>query len=529
LLVVLIALRKAFSVRTTHVWGPEDPWANNDWVGNLWMWWRTAQARQGQEWNKWIAWPAGGGDLNAVFPNRVDAWFAMPFADISALASWWNHQALLHIVCTAIALALLLRAAGVSRCTTAFVGAVALTAPIWLHELAGGRMATFVFWPGLLALAIATAIPRLRGTRLQLTKFRVLLPVTAGALTGLQFLAYPFHGAVTALLVAGVIATDPRSRWERAKNTVLAGAACMVLCLPSLLLWTATFQSGEVLAPPAGHTVLSLQGALGFGALPERLRLFPGLVLAIAAAATHGPSRRWALAALGVFVITLGPEIYWSPGHSSGIAAPMRAFAALMPPLERMHHPIREAPYLLATGAVALGLALDRFAQRFSSKWGQGICIACLPWLVAISPLDKTIAWEGAPVPEGVHGARFLSAGTGPVAHVTTRDHAGLPYQLWHRRPVLATTQGYAPPPDRPESPARADLVRATRDLVAGKAIDSALATLSEGGVTALLVTADASPSGQAFLAQRRNILVQKLGEPSFVDDTALVFRLPSN
>ena len=516
---LLWMIRAPLGVRTSHIWGPEDPWANNDWVGNLWMWWRTAEARTGTEWNTQIVWPSGGGDLNAVFPNRIDAWLAAPWANVDALAAWWNNQALLHIGLAALSLPVLLRIVGVSRWGTVLASTFAISAPVWLHELAGGRMATFVIWPGLLSIAAISATNRWAPRR-------HLLAALAGLLCGLQFLAYPFYGLVVAGIAATLLLCSKSALRQRLLTLSITGAACAIVCLPSLLTWSDAFQSADSLPPPAGYTSLTLQGALGFTEMPGRFRVVPGFFLLVGAACAHHKARLWAVGALTILIFAMGPEIRWSLGATDGVSGPMHLLTAVSETLRRMHHPIRLVPFALATGAVALGLAFDRLSRQAPKRVVPVGSLIAMTTICATSLLPTAFAWEGASTPEGVNGARFLAARQGPVAHVTTRDHAGLPHQLWHRQAVLASTQGFAPPPDRQDTQARRGLLKAVEALRAGRSIGLATASLRNAGVRSLLVTAEASPTGQAFLAERRASLLTVAGDPLFVSDTALVFAL---
>gem|GEM_PF-3110226 len=518
-LAILWMMREALTTRTTHLWGPEDPWANNDWVGNLWMWWRTAEAGKGVEWNSQIVWPTGGGDLNAVFPNRVDAWIAAPWADVEQLARWWNGQALLHIGLTALSIALILRLSGRSRLATVLAATYALSSPIWLHELAGGRMATFVVWPGLLSLAVVIAETTSQKTRLAAS-------AVGGALCALQFLAYPFYGLCTAMTCTAVVLTRKVPVRERLMHVLVMGVVCAVICLPTLLTWTQAFESTDSMPPPAGYTSLSIQGALGFSDLPGRFQVAPGFLLLVLAGLLLPSARIWVVITALVTGFALGPSVLWAPGISSGLHGPMHILNEASDTLRRMHHPIRLMPFALATGAVAIAHLIDRARKQMPSRWATLIGFFPLIVLTASPTLKDGISWEGAPIPEGAEGARFVANRAGPVAHITPREHGGLAHQLWHRRPVLASTQGFAFPPDKQPSDKQRALTRSVLSIRAGTAISASIATLQAAGVKTLLLTANASPEGQAFLAERRASLLPVLGTPRFVDDTAIVFAL---
>jgi hypothetical protein len=260
--------------------------------------------------------------------------------------------------------------------------------------------------------------------------------------------------------------------------------------------------------------------------MPGRFRVVPGFFLLVAAASVDRKARVWALCALTILVLAMGPQIQWSPSDTDGFSGPMHLLTGLSDTIRRMHHPIRLVPFALATGAVAMGLAFDRISPQAPKGAISVASILAMATICATSLLPTAFAWEGASTPEGVEAARFLRSRAGPVAHVSTRDHAGLPYQLWHRQAVLASTQGFAPPPDRQETPARRGLVEAVEALRAGRSIAQATSTLRSAGVRSLLVTAEGSPTGQAFLAARRANLLPVTGDPIFVNDTAMVFAL---
>ena len=238
LLVLGWSLRGPLGSLRRGLWGAADPWENGDFVGNVWCWWRQAErARDGTEWLEVTGWPGGGGALDQLFPNRVDAWMALPFFELEGWWLTWNAMAVAFIALSVVATVLAARLAGATRLAAASAALLLAMSPTFLHELGWGRMASFLFWPGLLALGLTAAATRARG------QLAWLAAGGAGAMLTLQAVAYPFHALATGVVVATVLvlATLP---WRRRLGLLgIALGVSLALALPWLMGMAADFSA----------------------------------------------------------------------------------------------------------------------------------------------------------------------------------------------------------------------------------------------------------------------------------------------
>lgn len=517
------ALREPLAALGRGPWGAQDPWGNGDFVGNFWIWWREAEAwSAGRDWQQATAWPTGAGPLE-VFPNRLDAWLALPFFSLERWWVAWNGLAVAALATAVLLGVAAARAAGASRIAAA-VGTLLLAAsPTLLHELCWGRLASFQFWPGIGALACAAAA-------LRAARPAPAWAAAAGVLLGLQVAAYPFHGLAAGAMTAVVLLLSPGPGPRRTLLLGATAAAAAATCLPWLLAEAPALAAKVAAAPPAGYTALPLAGILGSSGVPERFRcLAPALPIALVALADRR-ARPWAVAALVGLGLALGPAIAWLPGRPA-LPSPLSWAMALSPWLARMHHPVREAPLGLAAAAVAAALLLDPAPGR-RLRWARGLGLAALlaAALAVLPALGRVTAWDQPGFPPGIGAARWLAGrGDGPVADLLSGEHkAGLSLQPWHRRPLLESIQGYAPTPGAPwgvEHAALADLATALgRGEDPG---DEGAAALAGAGLTALLVV-DRRPCRPTAPdpGPATAILRARWGEPAYADDEAAVWTL---
>lgn len=505
-------------------WGAQDPWGNGDFVGNFWLWWREHELLvTGRDWFAASAWPGEPG-LLAAFPNRLDAWAALPFYRLEHWWYAWNGLAVAFLVLAVLATVAAARAAGASRVAAA-VGALVLAAsPILLHELGWGRLATFQLWPGLAALACMAGAARIgRGRR------ALGLAVGAGLLLALQGLAYPFYALAAGAVGATALALSPLPWRDRGRLLgVLVGVA-MVASLPWFLaerpLLAATVQA----APPAGYTCLPGAGLLGLRAVPERFRLLPvALPLGLLALGSRR-ARPWAVAGLLGVGLALGPRVVWLP-EGQEVPSPLSWVMALHPWLARMHHPVRLAPFGLAGLAVAIALLLDPAGGRV--RWLRWAGLAALAGLAVANQgaMTRATAWDQPGLPPGIGAARWLAAtGSGPVADVLSGAHkAGFTLQPWHRRPLVESLQGYMAAAGATWSAQQAEIAAIIGGIARGEEPGEAgLEALLEAGVGALLVVdRRASRAGKLDPEPACTLLTATLGEPEYADGEAWVWRL---
>jgi hypothetical protein len=524
---LLWILREPITSLDRGLWGAMQPWGNGDFVGNFWCWWREHELQHsGVEWLEATGWPGGGGTLDQLFPNRVDAWLAMPFFELDGWWATWNGMALASLVAAVLGVVLCARLAGASRAAAASGALVLALSPTLLHELGWGRMASFQIWPGVLALA-ATASALGAGRR----PHAIAAAACAGLLLSLQALAYPFHGLAAGSMAATVLALAPLP-WRR--RMALLAALALTAGLASLS-WlpgqAADFSALAGAPPPAGYTSLPGAGLLGLPTVPERFRLLPlALPLALLALA-HRRARPWALAGLVGIGLAMGPRILWDLGGSS-LPSPVGWLMAASPWIERMHHPVRAAPLGLAALAVAAALLLDPSEPRL--RWLRVAGLAAL-WTVGWFGQGATMrssAWDQPVLPAGVEAARWLAAqGDGPVADPLSGEHrVGLALQPWLRRPMLESLRGY----DAAAGARWSDDQRRASDALRalGRGEDhgqEALEDLADFGLEALiLVDRRAQIEMAADPTPAAGVLAEHLGPPAYEDGEARVWLLPT-
>ena len=519
------SLRAPLARLTAGPWGAQDPWGNGDFVGNLWIWWREHElVARGRDWFAATAWPGDPG-LLAAFPNRLDAWEALPLFRLEIWWHAWNALAVAFLVLAVLATVAAARAAGASR-PAAVVGALLLIAsPTLLHELGWGRLATFQFWPGLAALAaIAGAGRRARGHG------ALALAMGAGLLIAVQGLAYPFYALAAGAVGATALGLTPlpwRERgWLLATVVAVAVLASLAWFLPEWPALAATVQA----APPAGYTCLPAAGLLGLAGVPERFRLLPLAVPLGLLALGSQRARPWAVAGLLGVGLALGPRVVWLP-EGRELPSPLSWLMALSPWLARMHHPVRVAPFGLAALAVAVSLLLDPAAERPRRGLRWAGLAAVLAWAVANQgAVARVTAWDQPGLPPGSGAARWLaSEGSGPVADVLSGHHkAGFTLQPWHRRPLVESLQGYTAAAGGGWSQEQAEIAEIIGAIARGEAPGEAgFAVLRGAGIADLLVVdRRASRTGAPDPGPARGVLSAALGEPAYGDSEAWVWRL---
>jgi len=520
LALLLWTLREPLASIGQGLWGPERPWGNGDFIGNVWCWWREAELQRGGiEWLEATGWPSGGGVLNQLFPNRLDAWLALPFFELDSWWVTWNVMALVFLVLAVLGVFAAARLAGASRLAAVGAGLILAMSPTWLHELGWGRMAGFTVWPGIWALAavaLALRAPRAR---------RPWIPLGAGGLLlTLQTVAYPYHGLAAGLACAGALLLAARPWAQRLRMLAVLTAVAVLTTAPWLLALASDFSALAEAPPPAGYTSLPLAGALGLPLVPERFRLLPLAVPLALLALASARARPWAAGGLVVLGLALGPTLFWTP-QGATLPSPTAGLMAVSSWLARMHHPLRAAPLGLAAAAVGVALLLDpaRREQRWLRAAGLGAVMIGALWMRG--DLRMVTTWNQPGEPPGVDAARWLAEqGDGPVADVLSGQHmAGFALQPWHRRPLLESVQGYTAAAGGTWSPEQERMSGIVGSIAAGDAPSSAeLDTLGAFGVEALLVVDraawhPAAPDATAAAAA----LTAALGPADYADDEA--------
>jgi len=334
-----------------------------------------------------------------------------------------------------------------------------------LHEIAGGRTLSGAVWPGLLALVF-------------LIRDR---PVIAGLLVGVQGLCYVYSGLLVGL-AALLLRPHP-------------GLFSALLIMGPYLAWLGP--AGDALsgrAPPAGYTAMPLAGLVGQASLPPPMRWWPLLWLCLAGlfARTHRQglrssprprvwrpsSLRLGLALLLLVGVALGPSPSWQR-TDPGVASPLAWAMWALPPLSRMHHPVRALllaiPLLAAVGARA---RLPRVAWLAV----LGVC------LTRSAPMNLAATAEASPSPPGTQAAAWLleAPEVGAVVDLNASLAEPLALQTRHRRPVLT---GFRASGSRRDDTSRA-LAQALQAWRDGEPSPTLPAQLREAGFThALAIT----------------------------------------
>ena len=382
------------------LWGPADPFANGDFNGGWWLWWAASEFWRGTDWTHAVAYPDGAVSLARVIPNPTDMFLLGLSGGPSVFK--WNLVQLLHLMATLVAGVHLARTAGASR--LASVAGVCLVAgsPVMLHEVAGGRPSNLIVWPALLSLSF-------------LLKGRARW---SGFWAAVQTLLYLWHGAVL-FLVGLVLARD--------RKVALRAVGVGALCVLPYLIWLLVGNEGlPTQAPPAGYTALPLSGVWGINAVPERFQIHPLLVPVAFLALKH--HRRWLLAGLVGLIVAVGPWPTWALGDSLG-AGPMAWLEWLLPPFERMHHPVRATLIALPLLGVCVALGLDSFSK---GQWVAGSLVLLVVWNP--SEIRRATTYNAS---AEIPFSEVSIPGDGAVIDLLGMDHrTALSAQTVHRRPI---------------------------------------------------------------------------------------------
>jgi hypothetical protein len=430
------------------LWGPQDPWANGDFIGAYWLFWSAATS--GSELGM-LAWPYGEAPLMSSFPNPFDAWLLGPLLAHAPFPLGWNLMMLGHHLANVGATVVLARAAGCKTLPAAAAGALVAASPVMLYETMLGHTLTGAVWPGLLGLALL-----LRG--------RGLL---AGLLIGVQGLCYLYTGLGFGL-AALILRPDKRL------------LSALAVIGPYLLWLVPLLPAAESVPPPDGHTSLPLDGLL-WASAQQQFRVHPVLLLGLAApgllpANERGRGWRWVgVAALALFLAS-GPTIAWSRG-AEGVTSPLAWIQHLVPGMGRMHHPVRSAMLLVPALAVALALGLSRWPRVA----GAALLLAALPtWRT----IDNTCSWPEDPVPPGAEAAANLAGHEGAVLDLGSRSMEALALQPIHGRPILSGLH----PRTHPRPGIDPGLALRVEAWAAGEAQPGLPAALRQQGFTHVLV-----------------------------------------
>lgn len=403
-------LRGPLGALDQGIWGPEDPWANGDWVGAWWLWWALERQRRGLPGFALLEHPDGWDGLRGVFPNPWDLWLLSHTGPPTALG--WNLVQLAHLVLLVLGCGVLARRLGASAWGAAAGASLVAASPVLLHEVAGGRPATLVAWPAAFCLAALVSAGRWRW-------------VGTGVWAAVQGVAYAWQGVTLALAALPLVRS-----WRQAAAAAALGAA---LVLP-YVVWVA---QGDVPTdrPPAGYTALPLAGLVGLGEVPPRFRLHP-LLLGAALLGLRANPRLGAAAAVAL-VVALGPSWSFALGDPL-VSGPWAWLAWAVPAARRLHHPVRAALVLLPLLGALVALGLDRVR---GGRWlAHGLVVAALANHQA---MREATAWAR---PERPPFADHTLPGQGALVDVLGMPHRGaLALQTLHGRPILETAWNRRP------------------------------------------------------------------------------------
>jgi hypothetical protein len=398
-------LRGPISALNVSPWGPEDPWRNGDLIGGWWLWWAFSEERAGRAAFEGLAYPDGVEALLGVVPNPLDVWLLSWLGPPTA--TLWNLNQLGQASLNLIAAGLLARAAGASPLASAAACALLAASPATLHELAGGRPATLIVWPGLLSLALL-----LRGG------------LAAGALAGLfaalQGVAYAWHGLALCLIGLPLV---------RDRRALALGVLVGALAITPYAVTLAEHMSALPMdRPAAGYTSAPIAGLFGLSDVPPRVRLHPLLLVGGLFGAVTGAWRA-GLAATIALVFGLGPGLTWAYGEPV-VSGPFAWLTYWVEPLRRMHHPARLLSFAAPLLAVCLALGLDRLGRLRPLALAFAVLAAGLNH----QAMREVVAWGASPTPP--YADRALPEGPAvDVLGMTQR--VALSLQPAHRRPLM--------------------------------------------------------------------------------------------
>jgi hypothetical protein len=395
-------------------WGPADPWRNGDVAGAWWWWWAAARAWRGEGSAALLGWPEGTGALGEVLPNPLQLGLLGLFGPPSAVA--WGLLMLVHVILLVVATQRLARAAGAGPALAAAAACLVAASPVTLHELAGGRPDSLPAWPGLLAVAFALQGGRARS-------------VAAGALLGLQLVLYLWHG----VLVAGLLLL---LRPSRVRPLALIGALGLVFAPYLAWLWPSLSRGAALNLPPAGYTSLPIAGLFVEDDLPERFLAHPLLVL-LPPLVAWGRRSRWLwLAGLVALLVCLGPTLRWRPGEP-GLVGPLAWLQWALPPLRRLHHPIRAAVFALPLLGAALAVGLQRSRTLRGARGPVALALVAAAAL-RIDGNVRVATWETPAAPPYAARAAERADGEGAVIDLLGMEHrCALSLQPVHGRSLV--------------------------------------------------------------------------------------------
>jgi hypothetical protein len=411
--VLLFGVKGPITTFESGLWGPADPWRNGDFNGSWWLWWAFSEQWKGTPFWDAVHWPNGLGSLAAFFPNPLDMAVLGLFRAPNAL--FWNGVQIFHLGALLVATVVLARTLGASALSSAAGAALVAGSPAILHEVAGGRPSNLIVWPGLFAL-----VALVRG------RWKI-----AGVLGALQCVAYAWHGVVLVLVALPLV--------KDRKVAVRALGVAAVVALPYiawlLVGWGGLLQD----VPPDGYTALPLSGMVGLDSVPPRFRLHPLLLPAALVLGLQGGHRCLAGALIGL-VVAIGPAPTWALGDPL-FSGPTAWVAAVVPPLNRLHHPVRATLLILPLLGVAIALGVD--SLRASKPAGVVLLLLGL----------ATARWmdQGATYAQPVEPpfAREDFSGVGPISDpLGVRHLTALSLQPYHRRPLVQGPGGAGLVPD---------------------------------------------------------------------------------
>jgi hypothetical protein len=333
-----------------------------------------------------------GQSLGSNFPQHVDAMMAIPFLSWLPFPLSYNLFVLTVPVLGALAAYVGFRLLGLHRVLSLMVAMLFGFNAFSVHELANGKPASALVFT--LPLVCAAWIRCLNARGGRFWPWMVLAGIT-GALAIQQYVLYAmliaFFAAGTALVhlwrpASGV----PRSRVIWAVLLVLGLATALSAPYLSTLLGERRPMptAGETLRLDAPSVLREQAESIDIGypvgvdmneSLPRRAAFPVVLTFAMFLLLPFGgrACRRWALAAVGFYLLSLGPiaawavrpEIEWFTVYGRVLPMPTWWLNRVFPFSIQFFHPSRVFPMVVLCSAGAVAFGLQGCARRWGARW----------------------------------------------------------------------------------------------------------------------------------------------------------------
>jgi hypothetical protein len=368
--------------------GGGNPVTPSDVNGTLWFYWwvARAQARGLDILNPDVICAPTGQSLGSNFPQQIDALMAAPFITNSPTPAGFNIFVTLIPVLGGFAAYLAARWLGLGRAMALMVAVLFGFNSLSIHELANGKPPSALVFT--LPLFIGAWLKALT-TRGRATLGWIGLAGIAAALAIQHYVLYALLAAIFGAFTLVFFSLRPAPGIARRR----AGVAGLIVVLIGLSL-SGSYLSrllGERRPMPAASALRisdpavmreqaeSIDVGYLFGVderedTPRRAAFPVVLTLAAVLLIPVGGRRhrRWLMAALGFYLLSLGPmaatavrpEVEWMTIAGRGVPLPTWWLNTLFPFSIQFFHPARVFPLVVLCMAMAVGTGLERWGRK---------------------------------------------------------------------------------------------------------------------------------------------------------------------